>query len=130
MDIIKMPLEINLITYDVIPEAFLPELHLAGDTNQSFVVFGEVQLHRLHDLAEVAVACRAEHDVKVLGQKDVTHQIVGMMFFGLGQICDQQVDVRAASENRDPSIDDLRDEDDCIGNVVSTNVQVSPCLCD
>ena len=112
VDIVEMSLEINLIPDDVIPKALLPELHLARDTDQSFVVFGEVQLHRLHDLAEVAVACRVDHDMKMLGQKDVTHQVVRVMFFGLAQICSQQVDVRAASENRESSVDDLCDEDD------------------
>ncbi len=68
-----MILQISLISNDVIPEAFLPELWAACNADGLFVALGKVGLERMHDLAKVTVPGRLEQQVQVIWQKDIGH---------------------------------------------------------
>ena len=74
MDVVKVALKVHFVPNDMIPESFLPEFHRAFNPDESFVLLGEIWLERVHDVAEIALSCRADEQMKMLRQEDISQR--------------------------------------------------------
>ncbi len=69
VDVIQMPLEIVIITNNMIPESALPEAEVCGNAVSLLEVIGESLLEGSHHLREVATN-RPEQKMAVIGKYD------------------------------------------------------------
>jgi hypothetical protein len=81
VDVVQVPLQVCIVTNDVVPKAFLPELHGACDTHNALVSFGKVGLEGVHDLAKRAASSGLDEQVEVIGEEDIAQHGKGMQFF-------------------------------------------------
>ena len=85
VDVVKMSLEVVLISDDVIPEAFLPEFHSTRYTEQGLVLLREMRLERVHNIAEIALARWPDEQMKVIGQKYISEHSKRMQLLHLAK---------------------------------------------